>query len=183
CDLILIAQLLTARAMDGSAVLQEPVIAWIGPVWFSVHALVLPGYGVVGLLRAARRGLRRLARHRAAPLPTPLAAGEALDRREFLQRMGLAGVAIPFAASASGVSISYDFRVEEREIAVPGCPRALDGLRVVHLSDIHVGAGMTRERLLRVAELTNGCRPDLVAHTGDFLTHRSGDFDAPLYEA
>jgi predicted MPP superfamily phosphohydrolase len=95
----------------------------------------------------------------------------------------VAGVAIPFAASASGVSTSYDFRVEEREVTLPGWPRALDGLRVVHLSDIHVGAGMTRARLLRVADLTNGCRPDLVAHTGDFLTHRTGDFDAPLYEA
>jgi predicted MPP superfamily phosphohydrolase len=34
-----------------------------------------------------------------------------------------------------------------------------------------------------VAELAAGCHPDLVLHTGDFLTHRSGDFDAPLYEA
>ena len=51
---------------------------------------------------------------------------------------------------------------------MPGWPRELDGLRVAHLSDIHVGGGMTRERLLRVAELTNRARPDLVAHTGDF---------------
>jgi hypothetical protein len=41
---------------------------------------------------------------------------------------------------------------------------------------------MDRQRLLRVAALTNAARPDLVVHTGDFLTHRSGDFDAPLYE-
>jgi predicted MPP superfamily phosphohydrolase len=66
---------------------------------------------------------------------------------------------------------------------LPHWPRELDGLRVVHLSDIHVGGGMTRERLLRVAELTNRAKADLVAHTGDFLTHRSGEFDLPLYEA
>ena len=190
CDLILIAQLLTARAPDAVTVLQGPIIAWIGPVWFSVHALLLPGYGLIGLGRALRRWWRRLqvlARRTTGAFPfsgrDPTDAPETLDRRQFLQRMGVAGVAIPFAASASGVAISYDFRVEEREVTVPGWPRALDGLRVVHLSDIHVGAGMTRERLLRVAELTNRCRPDLVAHTGDFLTHRAGDFDAPLYEA
>jgi uncharacterized protein len=183
CDLVLIAQLVTARAPDAIPVLQEPIVAWIGPVWFSVHALVLPGYGGAGLARAFLRGWRRVERRwRVAAVAGPPTAAT-LDRREFLQRMGLAGVAIPFAASASGVSISYDFRVEERDIVVPGWPRALDGLRVVHLSDIHVGAGMTRERLLRVAELTNRARPDLVAHTGDFLTHRSGEFDAPLYEA
>jgi predicted MPP superfamily phosphohydrolase len=187
CDLILITQLVTARTPGGVPMLHGPGIAWIGPVWFSVHALVLPGYGVVGLGRTLRRALRsfqgRVRRERAAPARSAAQVPASLDRREFLQRMGVAGVAIPFAASASGVSISYDFRVEEREVVVPGWPRVLDGLRVVHLSDIHVGAGMTRERLLRVAELTNGCRPDLVAHTGDFLTHRSGDFDAPLYEA
>jgi predicted MPP superfamily phosphohydrolase len=42
---------------------------------------------------------------------------------------------------------------------------------------------MNRDRLLRMAALTNAARPDLVLHTGDFLTHRSGNFDAPLYEA
>jgi predicted MPP superfamily phosphohydrolase len=42
---------------------------------------------------------------------------------------------------------------------------------------------MNRERLLHIARLTNNAQPDLVVHTGDFLTHRSGEFDAPLYEA
>src|SRR5262245_11116029 len=42
---------------------------------------------------------------------------------------------------------------------------------------------MDHDHLQRVAELTNGCNPDLVVHTGDFLTHRPGDFDAPLYAA
>jgi predicted MPP superfamily phosphohydrolase len=113
----------------------------------------------------------------------PPGAPASPGRREFLRQASMAGAILPFAASASGVSTSYDFRVEEREIVVPGWPRELDGLRVVHLSDIHVGGGMTRERLMRVADLTNAARPDLVVHTGDFLTHRSGDFDTPLYEA
>jgi predicted MPP superfamily phosphohydrolase len=85
--------------------------------------------------------------------------------------------------SLSNVPLSYDFRVESRQIELPHWPLALDGLRVAHLSDIHVGGKMNRERLLRMAELTNRERPDLVLHTGDFLTHRGGPFDAPLYEA
>src|SRR6185436_7253871 len=168
-------------------VLQGPVLVWFGPVWFSAHVLLLAGYGLVGAARVVHRLLRRswtlVIPASRSEERAPAEAPEAMGRRAFLQQMGVAGVALPFAASASGVSISYDFRVEEREIVLPGWPRELDGLRVAHLSDIHVGGGMTRERLLRVAELTNGCRPDVVAHTGDFLTHRSGDFDLPLYEA
>jgi len=93
------------------------------------------------------------------------------------------GAGAPFFVSLSGVKLSYDFRVEAREISLPYWPQALDGLRVAHLSDIHVGVGMNRQRLLRMVALTNAAKPDLVLHTGDFLTHRSGDFDAPLYEA
>ncbi|MCW5893931.1 MAG: metallophosphoesterase [bacterium] len=181
-DLVLVAQLLTARGPALLALVQGPVIGWIGPVWFSAHALLLLGYGVVGLARLAYRAAARVRIALAPPPPAP-AGAEVLGRREFLQRAGVAGAALPFAAAFSGVPLSYDFRVEHRTLVVPGWPRRLDGLRVVHLSDIHVGGAMTRERLLRIAELTNAARPDLVAHTGDFLTHRSGDFDLPLYEA
>src|SRR5262245_56931995 len=93
------------------------------------------------------------------------------------------GAGAPFLVSLSNVKLSYDFRVEEHELTLPQWPPALDGLRLAHLSDIHVGGSMNRERLLHMARLTNNAQPDLVVHTGDFLTHRSGEFDAPLYEA
>jgi predicted MPP superfamily phosphohydrolase len=186
CDVVLVLQLVSARAVDGLPALQGPIIGWLGPIWFSGHALALLGY----LLGGAARRLGRLALRawrRVAPASFATVAAEApprsIDRRAFLRQMSVAAAVLPFAASASGVSTSYDFRVDEREIVLPHWPRELDGLRVVHLSDIHVGGGMTRERLLRVAELTNRAKPDLVAHTGDFLTHRSGEFDTPLYEA
>jgi hypothetical protein len=97
--------------------------------------------------------------------------------------VGVLGAGAPFFVSLSNVKLSYDFRVEEREITLPSWPQALDGLRVAHLSDIHVGGSMNRRRLLYMAALTNEARPDLVLHTGDFLTHRTGNFDAPLHEA
>lgn len=199
-DAVLAAQLLTARNPEVMAWIRAPGIGWIGPVWFSAHVMLFCAYVAGDVARALSRGVRRiagglmLARRRgpvagADPAYGPDRAvpasddGELLGRREVLQRAGLLGAALPFAVSLSNVPLAYDFRVEEHEVMLRGWPRALDGLRVVHLSDIHVGSGMTRERLARVAELTNGCRPDLVLHTGDFLTHRSGAFDLPLYEA
>lgn len=187
-DLVLVAQLVTARGHEALGLVHGPVVAWVGPVWFSAHALLLLGYAVVGVVRLAHRGGTWLWSARATAdaadvSPTSGPDAELLGRREFLQRASVAGAAVPFAAAFSGVPLSYDFRVEERTLVVPGWPRRLDGLRVAHLSDIHVGGSMTRERLLRIAELTNAATPDLVAHTGDFLTHRDGDFDTPLYEA
>ena len=184
CDVVMMLQLVSARTVDTMPALQGPIVGWLGPVWFSGHALSFLGYALGGGARRLGRLVQRAWRAVVpAPAPTSEPVVEGMDRRTVLRQMTVASVAVPFAASASGVSTSYDFRVEEREIVLPHWPRELDGLRVAHLSDIHVGGGMTRERLRRVAELTNGARPDLVAHTGDFLTHRSGDFDTPLYEA
>jgi predicted MPP superfamily phosphohydrolase len=177
-DWIMVAQTLTARQTPDGSLLSAPAVVWIGPVWFSAHALLLLGYGITGLARLVTAPVRRFKR----PPAVPAGAG-GIGRRELLHKAGLLGAALPFGVSVSSVPLSYDFRVETREILLPDWPSELDGLRVVHLSDIHVGGMMDRTRLRRVAELTNGCEPDLVLHTGDFLTHRSGDFDDPLYEA
>lgn len=181
-DATMVGQLLNARAAEAGSWLNGPVIGWVGPVWFSGHALLLLGYGLLGLLRALRR-LVRILQLRARRHPAAAAGELVVGRRQFLQQAGVFGAAAPFAISLSGVPLSYAFRVDEHEIELPHWPRGLDGLRVAHLSDIHVGGAMDRERLRRVVALTNAARPDLVLHTGDFLTHRSGDFDAPLYEA
>lgn len=183
CDAAMFAQLLTARS-EMLSFLHGPVTSWIGPVWFSTNLLWLLGYLVVALATTALR-LAGAWRGPRGGLVGALADAGPRDpsRRAFLQQASVAGAAIPLVAAVSSVPLSYDFRVEERRIVLPGWPRQLDGLRVAHLSDIHVGRGMGRNRLRRVAELTNAARPDVVLHTGDFLTHGRGDFDLPLYEA
>jgi predicted MPP superfamily phosphohydrolase len=180
-DMVMVAQLLTARQPAPPWILQTTGVMWIGAVWFSAHELLLLGYALAGLARLGSRPFRGWLT-RVASTPAP-ASELVLGRRELLQKAGLFGVAVPFGVSLSSIAVSYDFRVEHREIVLPSWPARLDGLRIVHLSDIHVGGAMNRQRLLQVVELTNRCDPELVLHTGDFLTHRSGDFDAPLYEA
>ncbi len=173
-DAIMIAQLLTARANYRLPLIDGDVASWIGPVWFSSHAIIFFVLGMAGPIRTLVRWMRGTRRR-----PTPVS----LERRDFLRGAGQLGVGLPFAISLSGVETSYDFRVEEREIGIANWPRSLDGLRVAHLSDIHVGGAMDLEKLTRVVELTNAAKVDLVLHTGDFLTHRMPGFDEPLYQA
>ncbi len=184
-DAIMAAQILTARSGSPLPFLHAPGISWVGALWYSTYGLLLFGYVGLdtfrGLVRGAERGRAWLRRQQTRPaqqetLPSP-------ERRQFMQQLGLLGAGAPFCFSLSSVKLTYDFRVEERDLVLPAWPTALDGLRVAHLSDIHVGGDMDRPKLLHVAALTNAARPDLVLHTGDFLTHRTGDFDLPLYEA
>lgn len=75
--------------------------------------------------------------------------------------------------------VGYTWRIEPhwehviaRELPVDGLPAALDGRRLVQLSDLHIGPrvddGYLIEALSRASDLT----PDIVVITGDFLTYR-----------
>jgi len=64
------------------------------------------------------------------------------------------------------------------EIVLPRLPRHLDGLRVLHLSDLHLHPGS--ELALQVPELIAGLSYDLVCYTGDFINI---DADIPAVAA
>ena len=67
-------------------------------------------------------------------------------------------------------------RLRALELEVPGLPPELDGLRVAHLSDFHLGVPSRGVRAVeRAVEWTAGRRPDLVCVTGDLLTHPRGE--------
>lgn len=57
--------------------------------------------------------------------------------------------------------------IQHLDVALPRLPAAFDGLRVVQLSDLHVGPHTGRRYLRRVAQMVEQARPDLVAITGD----------------
>jgi predicted MPP superfamily phosphohydrolase len=65
-------------------------------------------------------------------------------------------------------------------VEVPGLDPAHDGLRIAHLSDLHVGI-LTPHRFIRAAiDLARAERPDLVVMTGDFVCYSPryvGDLD------
>lgn len=69
------------------------------------------------------------------------------------------------------------------EVTLPGLPRALDGFRLVQLTDIHIGPLLKRPWLEAVVEKTNALSPDAVVITGDFidgLPHELADEVRPL---
>jgi predicted MPP superfamily phosphohydrolase len=55
------------------------------------------------------------------------------------------------------------------ELTLPRWPRALDGLRIVQISDIHIGPLLGREFAAHLVERVNRLEPDLVAVTGDLV--------------
>jgi predicted MPP superfamily phosphohydrolase len=62
------------------------------------------------------------------------------------------------------------FRVVEREVRLPGLDARLDGLRVAHLSDLHIGTLTPRSWGMRWSEAANRCAADVAVVTGDMVT-------------
>ena len=105
-----------------------------------------------------------------------------LSRRNFLAGSG--GLLIPGIFAVTGYK-AYGVLDEievtpEHSIQVPHMPRSMEGLRVVQLSDIHVGPYLGKERLQHVVELVNKLDPDLVFITGDIIDRSLSDLPEAL---
>lgn len=57
------------------------------------------------------------------------------------------------------------------QVPVPGLDPAHDGLRIAHLSDLHVGLLTPHAYIRRAVELARAERPDLVLLTGDYVCY------------
>ena len=63
------------------------------------------------------------------------------------------------------------------EVGVPGLPDSLDGIRIGHLSDFHLGARFSRGNgaSARAVDWVTARRPDLVCVTGDLVSDPRGE--------
>lgn len=92
------------------------------------------------------------------------------SRRSILRQLtALATVSTTSAALAA--DRKQRLVVERIEISVPGLSPAMDGFRIAQLSDLHLEPFTTAEDILQSVQACNALKPDLVALTGDFVTH------------
>ena len=126
------------------------------------------GYLLIKLVHAAEWLWNFVARPRPQAPPAELA--EPPRRAFFRYAAGFLG-AVPLVAAVYGFAKErFDFRVRQVEIPIPNLPPALEGLRLVQLSDIHSGDFMPVREVRRVVEMANNLGADIAFVTGDFIT-------------
>jgi hypothetical protein len=93
-----------------------------------------------------------------------------------VSKLRYALAAAPFAALVWGAYEAGWARLRTVEVPFWGLPSQLDGLRVAHLSDFHLGVPSRGARAVEAAvEWVEDREPDLVLVTGDLLTHPRGE--------
>lgn len=97
-----------------------------------------------------------------------------------------AGVPMGLAWGASGalsLALGADAvlgrpRLRKRVVRIEGLPPELDGYRIGHLSDVHCGPHVSEARVSSWVARLNALELDLIAITGDLITHGSSHVEA-----
>jgi uncharacterized protein len=99
-----------------------------------------------------------------------------ISRYEFLTKLGFLIAAIPFASMIYGMLRGpnrYDLR--KVKISAGGLPGNFHGLKVVQISDLHVGSYLSPEPLEHAVEMILAQKPDLIFFTGDLVNDRHSE--------
>lgn len=110
------------------------------------------------------------------------------ERRVFANTRSVARPT-PFRSLATGLlqiartafAEPYTLTVEHREIYLRRLPPALDGFRIVQLTDIHHSPLTGRAEIEQAVAVANSLRPDMIALTGDYVSHER-EYAAPCAE-
>ncbi len=98
-------------------------------------------------------------------------APEDTGRRKLFQYAAAVAACIPFGASIYGfASERLHYTVQRVELPIHNLPAPLDGLRIVQLSDIHIGDFMPPEEVRRAVAMANELEADVAMLTGDYVT-------------
>jgi uncharacterized protein len=145
--LLLLPAAVLARGMGGNAYPSAFTRVWVlRPFWYG--QLFLPfiaAAGLTGLLAGLPFGVAQPAGRWAAAT----AAG------------------ILFVLAIWGYVGMRRLVVRPLDLAFDNLPAGLDGMRIVQLSDLHVGPHTPRAYLARIARAVRDARPDLIVLTGD----------------
>lgn len=91
-----------------------------------------------------------------------------LRRHDARLSLGLAGLAVLLAAIAVPTALRVP-PVREAELPVRHLPPELDGLRLAHLSDLHLSRTFSRTWAEALVQRVNAARPDIILLTGDVM--------------
>ncbi|HYL55308.1 MAG TPA: metallophosphoesterase [Gemmatimonadales bacterium] len=162
-----------------------PWIAWQLVGW--IYCALVTVYLVLKLIVWGSRELGAVLSRRkrtpssgADPLPAP---GSLLSRRRFLARATYTYAAAGTALSAHGIWSAYRLpTVTRRTLWFPDLPAGLDGLRLLHLSDLHAGIHLGEDVMQEIVAQVNALRPELIVQTGDMIDI-SRDYIPPYVRA
>ncbi|MCH8486939.1 MAG: metallophosphoesterase [Candidatus Cyclonatronum sp.] len=93
-----------------------------------------------------------------------------ISRRAFIRTAGAAAFGAPLLITTGLSAATHrNYVITKNTLYFPELPSGLEGLKLVHISDIHSGIFMNKQQIEEIYEIINSRNPNLVAITGDFV--------------
>ncbi len=141
------------------------VLSWIGYAWMGLLFLFVSASAVLDISCALLYlgGLIRGSNPAAFALTPGLSF--------------LAPLLLSILIGVYGYFEARGIRVERVVIRTPKVPAGIDRLRIVQLSDVHIGLIVREGRLRRIIEVVKGSCPDILVSTGDLVDGQINDLE------
>jgi uncharacterized protein len=104
------------------------------------------------------------------------------ERRAWLMASTTALCTAPVIALSAGILTRKNFDIRQVDLKFRNLPKDLRGLRLVQISDIHMGDFFSANDLARAVSAANELRADIAVVTGDLITTKWDPLDACLRE-
>ncbi len=99
-----------------------------------------------------------------------------ISRLAFLNYLGLGAAALFFSTALWGVvKGAHNYIVHRRKLKIHRLPTALNGLKIIQISDIHCGSFWDRKAVEKGIELINAEKADLIFFTGDLVNDTASE--------
>jgi len=149
-----------------------PWIAWqlLGWIFCALVAVYVGGKFVWWIGGQAVRWIGGQSSPGPSDRPTAAPSDRRISRRRFLARATYAYAGAGAALSTYGIWSAYRLpQLTRRTLTFPDLPSGLDGLTLLHLSDLHAGIHLGADRMQEIVRQANVLAPDLIVQTGDMI--------------
>ena len=104
-----------------------------------------------------------------------LKSSNKISRSKFLSISASLAYGIPITSLTYGILSNnvYDYRIKRRQINFKKLPLAFDGIKVCHVSDIHVGSLRNRLAVRGGIDMITNEKPDIIFFTGDLVNDKA----------
>ena len=149
-----------------------PWIAWqlLGWIFCALVAVYVGGKFVWWIGGQAVRWIGGQSSPGPSDRPSAAPSDRRISRRRFLARATYAYAGAGAALSTYGIWSAYRLpQLTRRTLTFPDLPSGLDGLTLLHLSDLHAGIHLGADRMQEIVRQANVLAPDLIVQTGDMI--------------
>lgn len=101
---------------------------------------------------------------------------QGITRAKFLSKMALIVAAVPMGVFVYGmVKGAFNYQIRRTKLKLAGLPKGFVGLKILQISDLHLGSFVSDSPLKTAVELIKDEQADLIFFTGDLVNNKSDE--------